>query len=167
MKPERPPAVPAVSAGVVPRPIGGWLILVGVGLLILPFRLLVAVVETIEPMTSDVWPLLATPGAPHYHPLFAPLVVAEIVVNMAFIGVAVLLLYCFFARKREFPRYTIGFVAANIAFVVADLALAQIVPVLRGIDQESMLDLARAAAAAAILIPYLRTSERVRATFVE
>jgi len=59
--------------------IRGWLLLVAVGVILLPLRLVGILVEDLLPAFSkEGWALLTTPGAAFYHRLNAPILIFEL-----------------------------------------------------------------------------------------
>ena len=142
--------------------------LVGIGLVIAPLRILAIVVQTYQPIFTDGnWAVLTTPGSEAYHPLMAPLLIFEIVGNIAFALAGIWLLVLFCLRSRAFPRLYIWVAMLNLPFILVDAWLGSIV-----ITQEPMIDpgtakeLARSIVTIAIWVPYMRVSRRVKNTFV-
>lgn len=85
--------------------IGGWLILVGIGLLIAPLRMLMIIVPTYqEVLQPDVWAMLAVPGGLLYHPLWAPILIGEIATNTLLFIVSLILIVMFFRKSQLFPK---------------------------------------------------------------
>lgn len=152
-----------------PVGLGGWLILVGIGLLVTPFQLGAMIYMTFMPFFEDgTWALLTTPGSDAYHPLLAYLIAFEMAVNIAFAIASLAVLGFLIAQSRRFPNLFIGLVLANLIFIVLDAWLGSLI-----ITDEPMMDpettrtLIRSAVFAAIWIPYMRVSRRVRNTFVK
>jgi len=55
--------------------IGGWLIIVAIGLCLSPILQLLFIVRELLPIfTNGSWRVLTTPGSPAYHPLWGPLI---------------------------------------------------------------------------------------------
>ncbi len=151
-----------------PSGLGGWLILVGFGLLLAPLKLLGFVVQSFPPIVQDgTWEVLTTPGSEAYHPLWAPLLLGELVVNLAFIGAGVALLLFFFLRSRRFPTLYIAVTIANLLFLLSDAWLGSIVvPDEPMFDADTARELGRSVVGALIWVPYMLASKRVKNTFV-
>ncbi len=147
--------------------IGGWLILVAVGLCLQPLLLLKALSENAAAFKPDTWGVLTTFGTFAYHPLWAPLLVAETGVNVVLLAWSGVLLYFFFSRGRRFPSLVIAYMGVSVAAVIADLAVASAIPVTRArLAAGAYGQVGRSVISAAIWIPYFLRSRRVAATFV-
>jgi len=148
--------------------IGGWLILIAIGLIFAPIRLLVVLFKDLLPALSvDTWSRLTTPGTESYHPLWAPLLLFEILGNCLFILFPIIIAVFFFQRKRFVPRLIIVLLLANLVFVAIDYFAANLIPfVAAQEDMGSLVELIRVLIASAIWVPYLLVSKRVKGTFV-
>ena len=148
--------------------IGGWLILVAIGLIFAPIRLLVVLFKDLLPaLSADTWSRLTTPGTEAYHPLWAPLLLFEVIGNCLFILSPVIIAVFFFQRKRFVPRLIIVLLLANLVFVTIDYFAADLIPfVAAQEDLGSLKELIRALIACAIWVPYFLVSKRVKGTFV-
>lgn len=149
--------------------IGGWLILAAIGLCVSPIKIGVGLVRDVLPAFSGgVWEKLTTPGSPAYDPLWAPLLIMEMVGNIIFILFPLAILFFFFTKKRSAPLLMIIFLLSNLAFVVADYVVAMRIPVVASMPDESTpVEIIRVAIACAIWVPYFLKSKRVRNTFVK
>jgi len=157
------------TEGSTPPPVGlgGWLILVAVGLCLTPIRIAAEILATVRPLNSVLWHALTSPGARAYHPLFGPWIVGQLVVSCALLLWALALLYLFFAKKRLFPRLMIAFLIARALVQVADISVALRIPIVAGSLQVNAFGgPATAIIVAAIWVPYFLWSRRVAATFV-
>jgi Protein of unknown function (DUF2569) len=144
----------------------GWLILVGIGFCLAPVRILKTIVEGARAFEAQTWAVLTTPGTNAYHPLWAPVIIGETVLNVLLLGVSLVAIYLFFKKRRAFPRVAIAFLAAGFALVVVDLAVLQAIPPASAqLDASDLGDVARAGIGAVIWIPYFIRSRRVQATF--
>ena len=150
-----------------PEGIGGWLILVAIGLCVQPVLLLKAIADNVAIFDPDTWRALTTPGAPAYHPLWAPLLLGETGVNLVLFAWSGVLLYVFFAKRRGFPRLVVAYMGVSLAAVLADLALARTIPSAQAhLTASDYRQVGRSAISAAVWIPYFLRSRRVAATFV-
>jgi hypothetical protein len=157
------------TEGSTPPPVGlgGWLILVAVGLCLTPIRIAAEIFATVRPLNSALWHALTTPGARAYHPLFGPWIVGQLVVYSALLLWALALLYLFFAKKRLFPRLMIAFLIARALVQVADISVALRIPIVASSLQVNAFGGPTIAIiVAAIWVPYFLRSRRVAATFV-
>jgi hypothetical protein len=146
----------------------GWLILVGFGFCLAPFRILKGVAEQVKALDADTWVMLTTPGGAAYHPLWAPLLLGEVILNLGLLGLSILAVSLFFKKRRAFPRVAIAFLAAGVSVLVLDLLAVRMIPMAAAQpDASDLRDLFQAGIGAAIWIPYFLQSKRVRATFVQ
>ncbi len=123
------PAGP-VGSGQGPSGLGGWLILVGIGVTLTPVMLAVGFLKTAPSYTSSTWARLTTPGAAHYDPLMAPILLFELIANISLIVFAVLQASLFFRRKRMFPALFAIFAAARLIIPAFDDLLLKAIPAL-------------------------------------
>lgn len=149
--------------------IGGWLILVAIGLILNPLRMLVSLSRDLLPAFShETWAILTTPGSEAYHPLWAPLLIFELAGNSIFVIFSIVVAIMFFRKKKFFPKMIIIFLLSNLAFVAADYFAANAIPFIANqSDPESVRELARTLIGCLIWVPYFIKSKRVTATFVK
>jgi hypothetical protein len=111
---------------------------------------------------------LADPASPGFHPLSAILLVMDMAGSVGFGVAAIIALVLMFNKSRRFPNWMIGIELLNAAFAILGWVLARMVP---EIDPDYLAVTRRyvigAVFWAAIWIPYMRMSKRVKATFVE
>lgn len=149
--------------------LGGWLILVGIGVAISPVRLLMTLFPAYRPIFTDgTWGALTTPGSEAYHSLWAPFLIGEIGFNLLMLAASVYLIYLFFSKHYLFPKFYIGVVIASLIFIPLDSwVFTKIAPDAPIFDPATLRDFARTLVGALIWIPYMLVSKRVKATFVE
>jgi hypothetical protein len=148
--------------------LGGWLVLVGIGIVVSPLRIAFIVLILYVPIFTDgTWEALTTAGAENYHPLWAPLLIGELAFNSALVLASCYLAYLFFTKQKFFPQFFIGVVLASVVFIPLDAWVTSFVltdvPVF---DPETTMEFARTLVYAIVWIPYVLTSKRVKATFV-
>lgn len=150
------------------KSIGGWLILVGIGVVISPIRLGIYFGNTFPPVFRDgTYELLSTPGTEIYHPLWIPLIWGEIIVNILILFASVYLIFLFFSKKKFFPKFYIFLSIFSFVFILIDAMLVKIVlPDLPIFDADTTKELARAIIQIMIWVPYMLISKRVKETFI-
>ena len=80
-----------------PVGLGGWLVLVALGLFITPLRVGAILQTDLLPIfTEGYWPLLTSPSSDAYHPLWAPLLIFETAGNFAVVAASIVALVLFF-----------------------------------------------------------------------
>lgn len=149
--------------------LGGWLILVGIGVIIAPIRILVTYVPMYWPLFNNgTWEMLTTAGSQAYHPIWGPLLVGEIVFNSVIVAVSIYLIYLFFTKHYLFPRIFLAVIAVSIVFIPLDAWLVSLaMPSEKMFDPDTTKEFARALLGGLIWGPYMLMSKRVKATFVE
>jgi predicted secreted protein len=163
----QPRAAPEPRATPQPKGLGGWLIVVGIGLVVAPVRIAIACVQTYVPLFQDgSWQLLTTPGTGTYHPLWAPVLLGELLVNIAFFQAFLVLMFLFLKRARMFPSLYIAVLLLNLAFLFVDALFLDWLAAPGTQTDFAWTPLLQGMASAAIWIPYMLRSRRVRNTFV-
>jgi tetratricopeptide (TPR) repeat protein len=152
--------------------IGGPLILTALGMIVTPLLLLYQLFSNLIPsLSGEGWRALTTPGTGFYHPLWAPVLIIEVLGNVAFLVFSIILAVFFFQKRRVYPKLFIAFLLSNLAFALIDYlvvnAVANSVPRLAGQFASGFGEaFARSVIYSAIWIPYFLTSKRVKGTFV-
>jgi hypothetical protein len=136
--------------------IGGWLILVAIGLGVAPFILFKGIYSDLLVLYGDQFQvgLSQKPG-------LAALVLFESVSNSIFLIAMLSLNVLFYRKKRAFPGWMIAYLAINSALILIDNIFA-----LRYSPQAQMSGVIRTVVVSLIWIPYYLHSERVKVTFV-
>ncbi|MDP9805013.1 DUF2569 domain-containing protein [Acinetobacter calcoaceticus] len=149
--------------------LGGWLTLVGFGLIVSPIRLIVTGYQTYYPMFSEgMFNLLTSVDSVYYHPLWKYYILGEIAVNTIFVLISLVLLYLFFRKHYLFPKVFISFCIATIIFILIDASLIKLIlPNEEIFDNDTSRELMKSIFYGMIWIPYMLVSKRVKATFVE
>ena len=147
----------------------GWLILVGIGVVIGPFRLMYGYGPIYYSIFTDgTFQILTDTGSEAYHPLWGPLLIGEALYNSLMVLVYAYLIYLFFSRHYLFPKVYITIVVISLIFIPLDAWLGSFV-----ITDEPMFDpdttkeFVRTLMVGIIWIPYMLVSKRVEATFTE
>lgn len=154
---------------VEPKGLGGWLILLAIGLLILPVPPLTNVYNDYLSIFSEGnWEVFTTPGSEAYHHLWAPFIIFDMSGKILFILFNIVLIFLFFAKSYRFPMLFIIFLVSNILFAVSDFFFKEFIPeVSAESNTELLFEVARTIVDAMIWIPYFLVSKRVKNTFVK
>jgi transglutaminase-like putative cysteine protease len=145
--------------------IRGWLLWLGVSLVLRPVVFLVSLSQLGTAMSMDNWAALTTFGSSTYNALWAPLLLVELAVGLGQLVFSLLLLVLFFQRRSSFPRLAIALLAASVVLQAADVALGSLLPAGQ-VEPSDIAKIIRAALLVAIWSAYLLRSERVSSTFV-
>lgn len=146
----------------------GWLVLVGIGIILSPVRILFQVVPIYNNIFSNgIWEKLTTPGGTAYHPLWLPILSSEMFINVCLVGVWIYIAVLYFTKKKSFPRWYIACLVFSIIFILVDAYAVRLIledePLF---DSAASVEFVRTIVHAVIWIPYMLISKRVKATFV-
>jgi hypothetical protein len=149
--------------------IGGWLILCAIGLILYPVQTMVFLItELIPALSPENWSALTSPTSPHYHSLFAPLVIAELVGNICFFIFSICLIVFFFQQRKYAPKLIILFLTTNLIFVGFDYFVTTFIIIRSSsINMDATINFVRTMVAGMVWIPYFIFSKRVGRTFVK
>ncbi|HIW34592.1 MAG TPA: DUF2569 domain-containing protein [Candidatus Paenibacillus intestinavium] len=149
--------------------LGGWLILVQIGLYITIISLLVQLVQySLPSLDPGVWLQLTSKDSEIFHPLWSTIIIFEVVWNVS------LLIFCCFSlinlylKKSIFPKLMIILYGSSLLVGIVDAALLAQIPLVQELEDGSTItDIIRSAITCAIWIPYFIKSQRVANTFVK
>lgn len=164
-----PPSWPRGPEGSVPEPkgLGGWLVLVGIGVSVTPLIILLSLVRTGPTYAASTWARLTTPGGGAYNALWAPTLLFELVGNVTLLVFGCLQLWTFFRRKRLFPALFVVLVCARLGMDLLDTLLAQTIPAVADRAEVNWEVSSRTLIYAALWTAYMFRSRRVKNTFIE
>lgn len=149
------------------HPIGGWLILVAIGLLLSPLLILINLgVNIIPTFKPEIWHVLTTPGTEGYHPLSGPIMIFEAMANIVLLCLSGYAIVCFFKKSRSFPTLMISILLILPAYLLLDLVLMVQIPMVAEAVPLTFYWFVGSAISSGIWVPYFRKSKRVKATFV-
>lgn len=153
---------------VIKSGLGGWLIFVGISLILTPFILIFKCYSIFVPIfATNTIEILTNQNSPSYHPFWGPYLYGELIFNLALIVGSIYLIFLFFKKISYFPKYFIIFVVLNSFFLIIDAMLIKIVmPTEVIFDAETSKEIIRQFIYALIWIPYMIFSKRVKATFI-
>lgn len=150
--------------------LGGWLILVQIGLYVTILMMLLQLINQALPLLqSEDWELLTTEGSEYYDPLWEPLIVFEVTASVLVLFFAVYCLYIMYRRKASFPKFMIVFLLANLVMGLIDYGIVSQIDIVKELDMmddEDTRAVSRSAFMCAIWIPYFLRSVRVKNTFI-
>ena len=148
--------------------IGGWLLLVALGIVVTPVKMIYGIYEIIQIFFDGSLDLLTSPASDRYIPGFGSYAVVETFVNCAFLAAWLYVAFLFFKKRAALPRWYIGVLASNAAFLCLDAfgywyffrssPDYDLKPLLKEVVQTLVASL--------IWIPYMCVSKRVGTTFV-
>ncbi len=162
----------ATSSDVVPplagpRGLGGWLVLVAIGLFLRPVLRLYVLQQDWTCFTVGRWYDLTNPSGALYNPLWAPYQFYLIISSLLVAAASVLLVILFFQHRRRFPALFIGLLVLDalsvIATVIFTRALSTQTEQSVGTDVPGAVT--QAVVGCSVWIPYMLSSRRVRNTF--
>jgi transglutaminase-like putative cysteine protease len=154
---------------VEPRPIGGWLCLVGLGILLSPLRCLYDIWQSPQFFNRSFWSALFVLSGTVRNFLLGILSAGELVYNCALLVYLILIIILFFKRRTIFPIAAISLYLLVLVVQACDLAVVaalKIKPITAAEGAQYGREIFQAVVAAAIWVPYLFLSKRVKETFV-
>ena len=157
-----------------PKGLGGWLILVILGLFITVLLQLYNIYVSVTLFTDGTVDFISDPSSDIYIPGYGGLLKFEFIGEIIFLAAAVYLIYLFFRKSRQFPKYFVIFLIASAAYIILDYLLLSSTSV--SAETQEFIDdalsdqnreVARAFIGALIWGAYMKKSKRVKATFIE
>ena len=149
--------------------LGGWLIWVGIGLVLTPIVMLTEIVPVYQGMAQDgSWTAIMSGEVDSRYPGFKATLLFEAAANAMLFAAYLVLIALFFMKKRLFPKLYIFTLAVNVLFLIGDNYLWSRIlpPELAPDNSDDIKEIAKMMIRACIWIPYMLISKRVKATFI-
>lgn len=161
-------ALPEPLGVAVPTDLGGWLILVALGIVFTAMSCITTIWRSSGSYARPVWTALTHSGGMAYHPGWLPMLAGELFGNITVFFLAAFLLILFFQRHTLFPRVFVFYLLFALGFTLLDSVGAHMMKAVLPPQTLSMTwqVTGKTMLACLIWIPYVRVSRRVRTTFV-
>ncbi|MGE6575358.1 DUF2569 domain-containing protein [Paenibacillus xylanexedens] len=148
--------------------LGGWLILIQIGLFLTIILLAVQLMQnTLPALTSEMWDIFVSKNSEYYHVLWGPLIIFEAIYNVVFLLFTIYIVVTFYRKKAILPRLMIIYYSVSLVLYTVDYILVLQIPMMRELeDGGGIQEIVKSVITCAIWIPYFIKSERVYNTFV-
>ena len=151
-----------------PSGLGGWLVLVAIGLGFSVLRVGRTLWDSLASYTTEPWLALTSVGSADHHPLWAPALLFGLVANIGLLIGYGLTAVLFFKRRSSLPGVYIVMMTTGFAFAGLDIALTNAIPAAaQSLTHKDWGGLVRGGVSWLIWTAYFLRSGRVRMTFVE
>ncbi len=149
--------------------LGGWLILVGIGVLVAPFKTGAILINSFLPIFSHgMWAILTDPTSNAYHPLWGPYILSEVITNIGLFVASSYMILLFFKKSKRFPKWFMAISVLSLLIIIADtFAIKLILPGKPVVNLAFMRNISTALLTCLIWVPYMFISKRVKGTFVQ
>ncbi|MFC2104445.1 DUF3857 domain-containing protein [Bacteroidota bacterium] len=148
-------------------PIGGWLVLPVIGLVISPIVVSYHII-TGGYFDNSGWEFISSVDSSGYNVVWSVTFVLELLMNCIFLVYTVFLIVLLFKKRTTFPIHYVSFRVINLLFIIVDaILLTQINSEYFDNTAVDYKNISRAVIGAAIWIPYMLTAQRVKDTFVK
>lgn len=147
--------------------LSGWLILVGVSIILTP---LVTIINTFPGyfavLSKGYLGELMTHGSNAYDPVFASVLIGEMVTSVILIFLFGYVAYLFFTKKKSFPKWYIGILILTVILILVDSwGLSAFIPSHHFFNPNTLSEFIQTLVWAVVWTPYMFLSKRVKATF--
>jgi len=149
--------------------LGGWLILVGIGVILGTLRMVFVSITSYVPLITDgTWEAVTDPSNEFYVSGLGTLLGVEVAVNTVIILASCYMVFLFFSKDRKFPKWFIGVSIFSLIFIVIDVFWGGLFfPEDPVFDPDTAREFGRSLIQCLVWVPYMLVSKRVAATFVD
>lgn len=146
----------------------GWLILVGIIVVMSPLRSIVEMAWTYPSMfRNDEFVGLITAGSEAYQPNLRTVFLSEVILNLLLLAFSVWVAFLFFSKHYRFPGMFLAMIGFSLlSHILVTWGYAVAAPWIPVFDPETLRAFFRLIVACLIWTPYMLVSKRVKLTFV-
>jgi hypothetical protein len=152
-----------------PPKIGGWLIVVAIGLIVSVLQNLTHMLAAIAPLVrGPLWERLTDPNSSSFHPYWKPVIIYDAITGLIFVVMNFVAVILFFGKRRLFPKLTVALIPLFFILSFVSHYLSSFIPAIaeNPIFAKQGHALIVKFVALHIWIPYFLISNRVKQTFV-
>ncbi|MGL1931493.1 MAG: DUF2569 domain-containing protein [Desulfotalea sp.] len=152
---------------VEPRKIGGWLILIAIGVFLCPFKVTHSLLTEYLPLfSSETWEVITSQSSDWYKS-FMTILIFELIVKVSILIASPYLIFLFLKKKRTFPKWYIGIAIVVVTSSLMSTLMANYFwPETAIFDQENIEGIGGPLLSLFIWCPYLFYSKRSKQTFI-
>jgi hypothetical protein len=148
--------------------IGGWLILVILGLSISAIKIINMLITVYYPLFSNgTIQSLSNPTYKYYSKILLPTLTMEMIYNTALVFFVIITLVFIFLKKKYVPKMMIAIYLSGLIFNIIDHILVLKLPFVNGVASRTPNGIVSSIIVCSIWIPYFIKSERVKNTFIK
>lgn len=146
--------------------LGGWLILVQIGIYSSLVKLLGQLIKYLIPAVyPSNWSIMV--NSEMYHPEWGATIIFELFFSILLFVYCIYLLIIMYRKKSIFPRLMIIFYSVGLIGVIVDFVLVSQITFPKELEEGNPFrDIVRSSITCAIWIPYFIKSQRVKNTFI-
>lgn len=142
--------------------IGGWLVVVLLGLYFTPFIVVTTLFKN-KFLAINIWDRLFTLNSEIFDPVQSLIILFEIAGNIGFLVFSILLLVLFHKKRTSVPKLMIVYFLGKFSFIFIDKAISENVTIIENNNVSFLISFI----GTAIWVPYFLKSERVKRTFTK
>lgn len=156
------------SCDIGPKGLGGWLVLVFLGMITTLVASLGGIVQLLPAYFSSVGIALSDADSEFYDPFWQWLAGFGVVSNVILFAGSLLMLLLFFQKRRSFPALYVAFLVIVTLVMSCDMIFSWLWDEPEAREKSRDIGrLVRRLVSCMIWIPYMRVSKRVKATFIK
>ena len=146
--------------------LGGWLVLIAFQLFLTFAMQIYAFKEIADTaFSTQIWNALTVTSSAAFNPLWAPVILAELIANTVFIVVSLFAIFLFFKKNHRFPRIYILLMWSILVLAIADDIAVFYISTDFNLNKELLSDL-KNLFGYCMWTWYMLVSKRVKATFI-
>ncbi|MCR9160728.1 MAG: DUF2569 family protein [Nannocystaceae bacterium] len=143
--------------------LNGWLVLVAIGLVLGIPRVAMDIYQVLPSYSNESWNALTAADSPQYDPLWAPILLFELLANLLMLALALLATVLYFKKHRSFP---VIFIAMHLCVAVLLTVDDALMVAMFDAEQISGPEIVGRWLRAVVWTAYAIRSVRVRSTFL-
>ena len=105
------------------KTIRGWLYAWLVTASVISLKTVMGLIPVLPPFNHDMWAIANDPASYSYHPLLRPLLLIELIGRTTLLCIVSVMVIDFFNQRQYVPRLVIGFLVANLLFLMTEQLL--------------------------------------------
>lgn len=150
-----------------PKPIGGWLYLVGLGVFVGPLYLGIQLLSNLKEINNGTWSKLIFKSSEYYHPIYFPTLTLELFACVVLFVAQLVQIYLFLKKDKRFPEvYSFVLLLSAISSSFIYFSVSSYPAPDKAVLKTLFTTMIQSIGSAVIWITYMFNSKRVKETFI-